>query len=436
MLRLALEVADRIVAVLPAGAAYALADFAGDLWYRLAPERRRLVAANLARVCAATGRPTRGPEFAALVHSAFRNHARYYVELLRAPHYPIDRIDEHVDVPDWDRFLPLLQHGPAMLLSSHLGNFEPFGTVIAAQGLRPLSPVEEIEPRGAVRVRLRATGASQVDLVPLGEAARAIVKRLRSGGIVGIIADRDLAGDGQPVTMFGHPTTLSPGPAALAVAHRANLIVGRCLRVGPDRFIAEGDILEVPNSGDRRADTRALVERIAATLRARHRRGAGAVVGRLPAVLAGPAAMTQERRRARQGRHAPPHAVLGRDRIGAGGARPRRASHRSRPHRDHRPRADRRSPARRARSMPPATTRSASSSARRSRPVAATCSRSSSASGSPRCGRWRRRSSASTTRAASRSRRTRWRRSPRRSAAPRWSAATRPILATGSTRSS
>ena len=92
MLRLALEVADRIVAVLPAGAAYALADFAGDLWYRLAPERRRLVAANLARVCAATGRPTRGPEFAALVHSAFRNHARYYVELLRAPHYP-DRSD-------------------------------------------------------------------------------------------------------------------------------------------------------------------------------------------------------------------------------------------------------------------------------------------------------------------------------------------------------
>ncbi len=230
MLRLALEVADRIVAVLPSGAAYALADFAGDLWYRFAPARRRLVAANLARVCAATGRPTRGPEFAALVHSAFRNHARYYLELLRAPHYPIDRIDEHVEVPEWDRFLPLLRDGPAMLLSSHLGNFEPFGTVIAAHGMRPLSPVEEIEPRALYEFVTARRGASHVDLVPLGEAGRAIVKRLRSGGIVGIIADRDLAGDGQPVTMFGHPTTLSPGPAALAVAHRAGLIVGRCLR--------------------------------------------------------------------------------------------------------------------------------------------------------------------------------------------------------------
>lgn len=264
MLRLALEVADRIVAALPSRAAYALADFAGDMWHRFAPRRRRLVAANLARVCAATGRPTRGPGFAALVHSAFRNHARYYVELLRAPHYPIERIDEHVEVPEWDRFLPLLRGGPAMLLSSHIGNFEPFGTFIAAHGMRPLSPIEEIEPRALYEFLAARRGASQVDLVPLGGAGRAIVKRLRAGGLVGIIADRDLSGDGQAVTIFGHPTTLPPGPASLAVAHRVNLVVGRCLRVGPDRFIGEGRIVDVPNSGDRRADTAVLVERIAA----------------------------------------------------------------------------------------------------------------------------------------------------------------------------
>ncbi len=268
MLRLGLEVADRIVAALPPRAAYALADFAGDLWHRFAPARRHLVAANLARVCAATGRPTRGPEFTALVRSAFRNHARYYVELLRAPHYRFERIDEHVEVPDADRFLPLMRDGPAMLLSSHLGNFEPFGMYVAAHGMRPLSPVEEIEPRALFEFIAARRGASHVDLVPLGEAGRAIVKRLRSGGIVGIIADRDLAGDGQPVTMFGHTTTLSPGPASLAVTHRANLIVGRCLRVGPDRFRAEGVVLEVPESGDRRADAAALVERIAACFEA------------------------------------------------------------------------------------------------------------------------------------------------------------------------
>jgi phosphatidylinositol dimannoside acyltransferase len=264
MLRLALEVADRVVAALPSRAAYALADFAGDLWRRFAPARRRLVAANLERVCAATGRPTRGPEFDGLVRAAFRNHARYYVELLRAPHYPIDRIDQYVDVPQWDTFGPLLRGGPAMLLSSHLGNFEPFGMFVAANGLRALSPIEEIEPRALYEFIAARRGASHVELVPLGEAGRAIVKRLRGGGLVGIIADRDLAGDGQPVTMFGHPATMSPGPASLAVAHRVGLVVGRCLRVGPDRFRGEGQVLEIPDSGDRRADTAVLLERIAA----------------------------------------------------------------------------------------------------------------------------------------------------------------------------
>nr|MBA3740804.1 hypothetical protein [Chloroflexota bacterium] len=87
ILRIGLEIADRIVAALPSRLAYAVADVAGDAWHRLAPGRRRLVEANLARVCAATGRPTRGQPFTALVRSAFRNHARYYVELLRTPHY-------------------------------------------------------------------------------------------------------------------------------------------------------------------------------------------------------------------------------------------------------------------------------------------------------------------------------------------------------------
>ena len=263
MLRLALEVADRIVAALPSRVAYALADFGGDLWRRAAPARRRLVAANLARVCAATGRPTSGPPFARLVRSAFRNHARYYVELLRTPHYPLDRIDEFVDVPGWSEFDEVLRRGPGMLVSSHLGNFEPFGSFMTARGLRPLSPIEEIEPRTLFEFLAARRGGSNVDLVTVREATRPLIRRLRAGGVVGIIADRDLDRDGQPVTMFGHPTTMPIGPASLAVAHRAALIVGRCLRIGPDRFRAEGELVEVPGTGDRRADTAVLVERIA-----------------------------------------------------------------------------------------------------------------------------------------------------------------------------
>lgn len=264
LLRAGLEIADRVVAALPSRVAYGLADLAGDAWYRLAPSRRRFVAANLERVCAATGRPTRGRAFTALVRAAFRHHARYYVELLRVPHYDLSGVDRMVEVPQWPTFERAVRGRPSILVSAHVGNFEPFGTFLASRGIRPLSPIEEIEPRQLFEFLAAHRGGSHVDLVPLRDARRALTARLREDGMVGIIGDRDLTGGGQPVELFGHPTTVPTGPAFLAVTHRATLIVGRCLRTGPDRFRGEGEIVEVPDTGDRRADVATLTARIAA----------------------------------------------------------------------------------------------------------------------------------------------------------------------------
>jgi phosphatidylinositol dimannoside acyltransferase len=263
LLRLGLGIADRIVSALPSRAAYALADLAGAAWHLVAPRRRRLVAANLARVCAATGRPTSGRAFDALVRSAFRNHARYYVELLRAPHYDPARISEMVDVPDWPSYERLLRGRPSILVTSHIGNFEPFGSFLAAHGLRALAPIEEIEPRELFDFLAARRGAGNVELVPLRNARSALTRRLRENGLVGIIGDRLLEGVGHPVTMFGHPTHVPLGPAMLAVTHGAGVLVGRCLRLGPDRFEARGTEMEPPDTGDRRADVASLTDAMA-----------------------------------------------------------------------------------------------------------------------------------------------------------------------------
>jgi len=263
MLRLGLEVVDRVTQLLPRRLAYLLADLGGEVWRRAAPGRRRLVADNLRRVCAATGRPTEGPAFDGLVRSAFRNHARYYLELLRVPHYPLEAMGSYVDVPQWPVFQAAMQDQPSIFVGSHLGNFEPFGTYLGMHGLRPLAPVEEIEPAALFRFMSDRRGGRRVDLVPLRRARRALAKRLEQGGLIGIIGDRDLGRDGQPVTMFGHPTTIPTGAASLAVLYRATVIVGRCVRTGPDRFRAEGELLAVPDSGSRRADVATLTTAIA-----------------------------------------------------------------------------------------------------------------------------------------------------------------------------
>jgi len=265
MLRIGLEVADRIAAALPSRVAYALADLSGDAWHRLAPSRRRLVAANLERVCAATGRPTRGRAFSRLVRTAFRNHARYYMELLRTPHYRPDEIDAIIDIPEWETFIAALQPGPGVLMSSHLGNFEPFGVYLGAHGIRTLAPIEEIDPPALFEFLSARRGGGNVELVPLSRAGRALRQRLREGGLVGFIADRVVGGAAaHPVTMFGHQTSIPIGPPTLVVMSGARLVVGRCLRAGPDRFRIDGEIVEVPDTGDRRADIASLAERIAA----------------------------------------------------------------------------------------------------------------------------------------------------------------------------
>jgi KDO2-lipid IV(A) lauroyltransferase len=266
LLRLALGLAERIVSALPANLAYALADTGGRVWYR-SPHRRRLVAANLARVCTATGRAASGPAFERLVRRAFREHARYYLELLRGPSYPLERIGQLVTVRDWERHEATLRSGPTVLVGAHLGNFEPMGAYFAAHGIPVLSPIEEIRPPALFEfLRSRRGTGRGVEVVPLSKARRPMIAMLRRGGAVGLIADRDLAGDGLPVTFFGHPTTLPEGPAALVVMSDAAFLAGYCLRLGPDRFDCVGEPIEVERTGDRRTDVQALTRAMGETL--------------------------------------------------------------------------------------------------------------------------------------------------------------------------
>lgn len=260
MLGAGLRAADLVAHLLPRGVAYALADLAGRAWYRLAPDRRAVVAANLAHVCATTGRPTQGGAFRRLVRRAFVEHARYYLEVLRLPHDPLERVSAMVSVEDWERWKALLQGG-AVVATLHFGNPEPYGSFLAANGLTAVVPIEEIRPQALFDylVKRRATGRG-AEMVPVSRARRRMVDALRHGGVVAIAADRDLAGDGHPVHLFGAPTTLPTGPATLALMTGRPLLVAAAWRIGPERFHARAWLIEAGPSGDRRADIAALTE--------------------------------------------------------------------------------------------------------------------------------------------------------------------------------
>lgn len=265
-LRAALDLSDLVVRSLPASAAYGLASLLGRAWYRVAPQRRALVAETLGRVCTATGRPASGRAFRRLVERAFVEHARYWIEMLRAPHYRREDLDRILIVEEgaWERIEASFRGG-AVVAVPHLGNFEPFGHFVVAQGLPVVVPIEETEPREIYEFLLaRRVGGQPLDIVPLRRSFRPMLAALRRGEIAAMAADRDLRGDGVPVTMFGHATTLPAGPATLALRTGRPLVMARVLRTGPDRFSGNGWPVEAQLTGDAAADVVALTQALAA----------------------------------------------------------------------------------------------------------------------------------------------------------------------------
>lgn len=263
-LRIGLLTADIIVARLPARLAYAIADAGGRSWYRWDPLRRARVTEGLRRVQAALGRPADGPALRRLVERAFVEYARYYVELLRAPHYRPGEVRRHVSVDDWQTQGPIFRAGAVVALP-HLGNFEPFGLFVEAEGITGVAPIEETEPPELFAfLRARRAAGRGMRVVPLSRARRPMVDALRGGEIAALVADRDLAADGVPVAMFGHPVTLPAGPAWLAVTTGRPLVIARSLRTGRDRFAARTRVLDTAErDGEGR---RQRIERITADM--------------------------------------------------------------------------------------------------------------------------------------------------------------------------
>jgi KDO2-lipid IV(A) lauroyltransferase len=262
LLKVGLGLADLVLGRAPAPVAYAIADLAGRTWYRAASRRRALVTENLRRVCAATGRPAEGAPLRRMVERAFVEHARYYLELLRAPHYPLEHIERFVSIHDSDRWEPVMRGGAVVALP-HFGNFEPYGTLVAKLGIRALAPVEEIRPRELFEFLRARRGVGRIELVPLQRARRPMAEALKRHEVVALVADRDLDGRGAPVTFFGHDTTMPSGPAALALMTGRPLLVGASWRTGRDRFEARAWSIDVRPTDDRRADAANITQAMA-----------------------------------------------------------------------------------------------------------------------------------------------------------------------------
>jgi len=273
-----LRAAARIIVALPERPVDALAGSAGELWYRLAPDRASLARRNLPRVVRALperdlgGRRVAvaahdGAALERLLRATFRETARYYLDMVRLPSRKPEELDQRlrIETPDVvDRaFGP---DAPAVLVALHFGAVEyPALLAVARSGGRIVAPMETLDDP-AIQDWLEATrGSVGVDIVPLRDARRALLGALAEGRTVGLVADRNVAGGTVDVPFFGTPAPMPLGPALLAVESGRPIYIAGVRRLGRGRYAGRLTQVEVAVEGKRRdriTETAARVARV------------------------------------------------------------------------------------------------------------------------------------------------------------------------------
>jgi phosphatidylinositol dimannoside acyltransferase len=268
-----LIVASWLACRLPEGPQTRAAELAGDLWYRLAPQRAAQARRNLRRVCLAldaAGRGSAAVRAAAtdpralerLVRSAFRHNARYYLEVARTPALRPGEVDRRLDIETPELVAEAFTPGRTVLfVGLHFGAIELPALYLASRVGGAVAPMETIDDAALQAWFARTRGAAGVRIVGLREARRELLAALRNGIAVGLVGDRDLTGGGTPIPLFGAPAMLPLGPAMLAVESGAAAYVVGVRRAPHGRYRARIEAVAVPAEGSRR-------ERVMATMTA------------------------------------------------------------------------------------------------------------------------------------------------------------------------
>lgn len=269
---LALRAGSAVLCRLPEAPVIALADVAGELWYRAAPGRAAVGRANLLRVCRwladhdmatlqARAAATDPRALEHLLRAAFRHIARYYLEVARAPGMTERTIDERLIVETPDVADEALDGGAAIIVGLHFGSIELAAMFFARRsGLAVTIPMETIADAEMQAWFERTRGGTGVRIVGLREARRELMAALRRGEPVGLVGDRDLTGGGIRVPFFGAEASLPAGPGLLAMESGAQVYVAAVRRAAHRRYRGRLEAVAVPADGTRRDRLTAFLE--------------------------------------------------------------------------------------------------------------------------------------------------------------------------------
>ena len=251
---------------------YLLSDLVGVWMFLRFHAYRRAVMSNLRAVYAGS-LPER--ELRKRARWVFRTSSRNFWDLACLPRLDRERLESMHELEEgsWQLIDEALAQGNGgILLSAHLGAFDFIGQYVVTGRHQPLILTSSTVPDylfAGVTYWRRSLGG-RIEVVN-SRSLRQVVRAMRNGEFVAMVADRNFGDRGYPVEFFGKPTTLPVGPVKLARETGAPLIPVFAYRKSirhrtREFFFRVGNPIYIERTNDRNQDVAAGMRRLIAVL--------------------------------------------------------------------------------------------------------------------------------------------------------------------------
>ena len=240
----------------------ALAD---SVWLRHGKGVDRLEA-NLRRVL---GPAASEEQLKRVAHQGVRSYFRYWCEVFQMTERRTSHLVSRVACEGEDRIADAVASGRGMILSlPHMGNWDLAGAWLASTHTPFTTVAERLEPESLFERFVEFRESLGMEVIPLTGGERppydVLADRLRAGGSLCLLGDRDLTATGIEVDFFGARARMPAGPAALA--HDTGAVLLPVTISYPDRWHMCNRIhaqVTVPPTGTREEKIRAMTQHCA-----------------------------------------------------------------------------------------------------------------------------------------------------------------------------
>lgn len=232
--------------------------------------KRRVTIANMAQVL---GTSPRDPRARKLARDSWRNYGYYLSDLFYLPNATREEIlaRAHDTTPDHghgslDLIDTAREGGNGVIVTTaHFGAWDVAGVVLASRV--PLHGVVESLPDPRMDLLLQNQRRKfGMEVLHIEKTPRPMLRVLQQNGVLAVAVDRPVSpAEGVPVTFFGRTCYVPGGIAQLALRTGAAVVPGACWydeRFSSTFYIGAGPIIYPQSTGDKRADTIALMQRI------------------------------------------------------------------------------------------------------------------------------------------------------------------------------